>query len=35
MKQPNLVEYKIQKINKLTILINFGTEAATYENKMK
>lgn len=33
---PSLVEYKIQKDKQaLTILINFGTEAATYENKMK
>ena len=33
---PILLEYKIQKDKQaLTILINFGTEAATYENKMK
>ena len=33
---PSLLEYKIQKDKQaLTILINFGTEAATYENKMK
>ena len=33
---PSLVEYKIQKDKQvLTILINFGTEAATYENKTK
>ena len=33
---PSFVEYKIQKDKQaLTILINFGTEAATYENKMK
>ena len=33
---PSLVEYKIQKDKQaLTILINFGTEAVTYENKMK
>ncbi|MFS9017923.1 type I pullulanase [Streptococcus cristatus] len=33
---PSLLEYKIQKDKQaLTILINFGTEAATYENKTK
>ena len=33
---PSLLEYKIQKNKQaLTILINFGTEAVTYENKMK